>query len=79
MKTIYHVYTERVGEWDGFYDEDGNILAHWCLNDAHWRKEYMNGLLWALGFSPKEGDDALEQKFVDYLKTTHNLSEEDYE
>jgi hypothetical protein len=46
---IFYVYNE---EWDceGFFNENGNCLASWSLNDAKWRSEYMDSLLTSLGY-----------------------------
>lgn len=47
---ITHVYVcDDDGEMEGFFDDQGRLLAAWCLNDAHWRNEYMDGLLESLG------------------------------
>jgi predicted DNA-binding WGR domain protein len=52
-KTLYHSYFcgENIGEADGFFEiKDGKLelVDSWSLNDAHWRSEYMTGILnWA--------------------------------
>lgn len=48
MKTIYYVPSDKL-EADGMFDADGNLLGAWCINDAMWRGEYMNGFMKALG------------------------------
>lgn len=49
---IYHIYDEgddeNYGETEGMFSEEGELLGGWCLNDAHWRGEYMNGFLQSL-------------------------------
>lgn len=49
MKTLYHVRIDE-DEIEGFFDEDGDLMGAWCLNDARWRNEYMNPLLNSLGY-----------------------------
>lgn len=48
-RTIYHFRTDDLGEVEGMFDEDYRLLDTWCLNDAHWRQEYMAGFLSKLG------------------------------
>jgi hypothetical protein len=49
---LTHIYIcDDDMEADAFFDESDRLLAAWCLNDAHWRNEYMNSLLHALGHS----------------------------
>lgn len=50
MKTIYHVVSDEV-EAEGMFDESGELLGAWCLNDAMWRREYMNLFMQKLGVS----------------------------
>jgi hypothetical protein len=49
MKKIFHIYTERNGEMDWFFDEEFNVITYWYQNDANWRGEYMRPLLRYLG------------------------------
>jgi predicted DNA-binding WGR domain protein len=52
-KTLYHEFfcSNNIGEADGFFEiVDGKLklVDCWSTNDAHWRGEYMTGLLrWA--------------------------------
>lgn len=55
-RTIYHVGVELFGEQDFFLDENGEVLACWDLNDAHYRREYMNPLFEKLGISVEEAE-----------------------
>lgn len=48
LKTIYNVYVEEE-EIEGMFDEKGNLLGTWTLNDANWRDEYFGGFMEALG------------------------------
>ena len=79
-KTLYHAYFcgDNLGEADGFFEiKDGKLelVDCWSLNDAHWRGEYMTGILtWAgvdLQDLPKkymaEGEKILEKTWgLDY-------------
>jgi hypothetical protein len=53
QKTLYHEFfcSDNLGEADGFFEiKDGKLelVDCWSTNDAHWRGEYMTGLLtWA--------------------------------
>ena len=52
MTTIYHVWIEDdndLGEYDAFFDEEGNFIHGWDGNDANYRNEYMDPLMQALG------------------------------
>ena len=54
LKTVYHAYFEgdNIGEADGFFEiKNGKLSAvtGWSLNDAHWRYEYMQGLIGYFG------------------------------
>ena len=49
MKTIYHIFSEKLGEWDAMFDEDDKLLGYWHCNDAHWRNEYFSGFMAELG------------------------------
>ena len=46
---VYHVVLEESAEAEAWFDESGVLLAGWTKNDAHWRGEYMDPLLEALG------------------------------
>jgi hypothetical protein len=80
-KTIYHVYAEVFGEYDFFFDEKGNELCHWHLNDAHWRSEYMNPLLTALGIELVEAEWTDERwiALIREILIDDGASEEDFE
>jgi hypothetical protein len=54
-KILYHVdiADDDVGEVEGFFDEQGNLLHCWSMNDALWRSEYLNPLLEELGYTVK--------------------------
>lgn len=54
MRTLYHIFfcgEGNLGESDGFFSLESGKLEYvdgWDCNDAHWRGEYMTGLLeWA--------------------------------
>ncbi len=66
-RTIYHVYTEVFGEYDFFFDEDGDELAHWCRNDTSWSHEYMDPLLKKLGYNIKRPEQ-LSKKIANQIE-----------
>jgi hypothetical protein len=47
VRKIQYVFVEY-GETDVFLEDD-KVIAYWWGNDAHWRSEYMDPLLSALG------------------------------
>jgi hypothetical protein len=51
MRTIYYssIEDDDVGEVEGMFGEDGNILGMWASNDANWRNEYFREFMRALG------------------------------
>ena len=49
MKTIYAVYTDRLGECEAIFDEKDNLLGAWSNNDACWRGEYFSPFMEELG------------------------------
>ena len=55
--TLRFVYTERVGEVEGVFDDEGNLLDFWCCNDATWRNEYFSGFMATLGFDCVSSSD----------------------
>lgn len=79
MKKIYFVDSdgsftdnefERLGECQIFFDEKGDIIAAWVCNDANYRPEYMNCLLWALGYQVEQGlelTQAHKEKVFDWF------------
>ncbi len=52
-RTIYHFYTDDYGEAEGMFDEHFKLLGAWSRNDAHYRSEYMDGFMKALGIQVK--------------------------
>ena len=64
MKTIYHVmYEGELGEAEGFYNKEQELLHSWDCNDANYRHEYMNPLLLKLGINVVRGSPFLQRKF----------------
>lgn len=53
---IYYCFSEN-WEQDGFFSEDGKLLATWSCNDACWRQEYMSPLFQALGIDIIKSDE----------------------
>lgn len=63
-KTVYYAQTEEVGEVEGMFDEDGELLGMWSCNDACWQNEYFSEFLDKLGvYVVEDGrfDDKLEK------------------
>jgi hypothetical protein len=53
---IVFVEDEEVGEVQGMFDMEGNLLGAWSDNDASWRNEYFSPFLEKLGIIVEEGD-----------------------
>lgn len=67
VNTLYYVRIDE-DEIEGFFDEAGGFVAAWCINDAHWRHEYMNPLLYSLGYNVmKSQDPDLEKSLRGYF------------
>ena len=51
MKTITKVYLsdDDLGEVEGMFDENDEVIGHWHSNDASWRDEYFSGFMKNLG------------------------------
>ena len=41
---IYHTYSEEANA-EGFYNEEGVLVASWSLNEAVWGDMYFEGLM----------------------------------
>lgn len=52
---IEDICTDEVGEVQGAFDDDGNLLHIWCTNDGDWRHEYFNPIFTALGYHVHSG------------------------
>jgi len=62
LRAIYHEFfcEGNLGEMDAFFEiKNGKLgfIDGWSLNDAHWRGEYMRGLLRHLGAEVKQLPD----------------------
>ena len=57
MATVYNVCLDG-HEVEGMFDENKRLLGAWCLNDADWRHEYMNGFMRKLGINVVHSMDA---------------------
>jgi len=71
MKTITHICLgdNDVGDVEGFFDEAGNLIHSWAMNDASWRSEYMDPLLEKLGIRVVGGDSKeLEAKLKEHWR-----------
>ena len=69
MKKLTHYYTDRIGEAEGFFDDEGNLLTAWSCNNVSWPDEYMDSLLEKLGYkvSHYRAEDEILQKLADYF------------
>jgi hypothetical protein len=66
-KIVYHFRTCAWGEMEGMFDESGKMLGSWCLNDAHWRGEYMEGFLEKLGIVVKDLPNKFKTKALEQI------------
>lgn len=73
MTTIYieYVCDDFVGEVEGAFDENGNVLDIWSNNDANWRGEYFNPFMEKLGIEVKSGK--FERELVEAAKEMWGL------
>lgn len=67
LKIVYHVYAENL-EMEGMFDQDGNLLAMWCLNDANWRNEYFDGFMTALGVTITSPPERMYKKLLKHMQ-----------
>jgi hypothetical protein len=78
-KTLLHfVSTERIGEVEGMFSNDGTLLGIWSNNDASWRNEYFSPFMEELGFkivTHWQGD--WEEKLIEAAKEYWGLSDFD--
>lgn len=59
-----------LGGYEGFIDENGDLLGWWSEDDADWRFEYFNPFLEKLGYVTVPTYDGHEdkcRKFAEYL------------
>jgi hypothetical protein len=61
MRTIYNVYVcdEEGVEVEGMFDDCGNLIGTWSLNDGHWKQECFCEFMKKLGISIEKSQDAL--------------------
>ena len=78
LKKIYHAvaYPEDGGEVEGFFDEAGELIATWSLNDANWRGEYMGCLLRHFGVEVCKGTEEHEAKLSRLWKDEGDVDDE---
>ncbi len=77
MKTIYHI---SIAEYDFFFDAKGEHLAHWYLNDADYRNEYMDTLMESLGIKVEGAewdDERFKKQVVKILVNDGTIKSED--
>jgi hypothetical protein len=80
LRTIYHTFfcDDILGEADGFFEIDGTKLkyiAGWFCNDAHWRGEYMAGLLRHVGAEVKPLPDKYAKPGAKLMAAAFGLGE----
>jgi hypothetical protein len=78
LKVIYHAYIcdDNCGEADGFYEINKGKLTFvtgWFQNDAHWRGEYMSGLLKHAGADIKELPEKYQEQAALLLAEAYGL------
>lgn len=73
MKKIYHLYIQNPFEAEGFFAEDGKLLAAWHCNDANWRNEYMDPFLATLGYSVEDLPSGMAKKATKALTAYFGL------
>jgi hypothetical protein len=47
---------KKMGEVQGMFDMEGNLLGAWSDNNAAWRNEYFSPFLEKVGIIVEEGD-----------------------
>jgi len=82
LRVLYHDYFEgdSIGEADGFFAiENGKltVVDGWSCNDAHWREEYMAGLLKWAGVEVKRLPDKHHEEAEKLLAKMWGLDYED--
>lgn len=79
--TVLHfVRTERIGEVEGVFSADGNLLGIWSNNDACWRQEYFGPFMAELGFKIEtHWQGEWEEKLIEAAKEIWGLSDFDVE
>lgn len=73
MAFIIHVNDEE-NEIEGMFSEDGTLLGSWCLNDAHWRNEYFDGFIQALGYEITGADEDLAENLISKLRERFGIN-----
>lgn len=71
MKRVYLTYVcdDKVGEVEGAFAEDGELLGCWSNNDACWRDEYFSPFMEKLGVETIWVDEFNDEKrFKQFVK-----------
>lgn len=69
LTTVYIVSTDKWGEIQGAFDEDGHLLGYWYDNDACFRTEYFRDFLGKVGIEVLDNHDSkLEKKLIKRAK-----------
>lgn len=77
MKNIYRFYSEKYGEVEGMFEEDGKMIDCWSCNDATWRSEYFNGFMKKLGINVLRLPEKFEKKALEQIRECFGLDESD--
>lgn len=82
LKVIYHAYfcDDLLGEADGFFEINSGKLEYvtgWFLNDAHWRGEYMSGLLKHVGVDVQTLPEEHQDQASKLMAKAYGLGEEE--
>jgi hypothetical protein len=66
MKKLYIVYfcDDTLGEAQGMFDAEDNLLGAWSDNDANWRNEYLSPFMEKLGFDVAEREPTRKDRAV---------------
>ena len=67
MIKIYKAHSDT-HEAEGMYTESGALLDFWSCNDAHWRDEYFNEFMSALGIEVRQASSVLNTKFEAFVQ-----------
>ena len=70
MKKIYLVNIKSP-EAQGMFDDTGNIIDHWYMNDANWRGDYFNEMMFKLGIEVLKPDEKMFKKLSTKLKKNY--------
>ena len=65
MKKLYTCHDQPDG-FEGIFNERGDLITYWSQNDATWRHEYFEDLMYYLGYTVEHTE---KPKFVKLLRS----------